>query len=309
MPKRWKEWIFAKEFLRNSPKASRRGHRRIGFTLVELMVATSVGSMVVVVTVALASRQRSFHEAHRQISDVQQNTGYLIDCVSRDIRMAGYGLNVPLQEMEDWITWETEFSSNPKVLQGASDLPDKLFIAAAFDAPLAELATGITTGATSITVNYIGRGNPPFDTQENRILFLGKTETIRIVGITGNSGNQLTLTISTDPVYNAEGVHFDYPAGSPIEMVSVVQYSWNNGQGGTGYPYISRNDSADRLSYGGLWEVSAENIEDFQVSEATNVYTVAATGMTAKRDKDFIHASEGDHLRRRSYQALVRPRN
>jgi hypothetical protein len=288
--------------------ACARRRRAAGFTLVELMVATAVGVTLTLVTMMITFRQRTFHEAHRATNEIRQNTSYILQNVARDLRMAGYGLEVPDSELASWISWETSFTQNPKIVNGTDGSPDALSIAAAFDRPVAELISGITEGATVMSVRLLVPDNfAPFDQPQNRVVYLGKVETMRITGSSG-TGENMTLQISAAPT-SIQGVRYDYPAGTPVELVKVVTYQWvDDDQSTTGYPYINRWDTAT-INQSGWWEVSAPYIEDFQVTPSGDGFLVSVTGMAATSDNHYTHPTRGDGYRRWTLAASVHPRN
>ena len=292
-------------------EAKSRGHRRdtrAGYTLVELMMASAIGSATIAGVLTMSIQQRSYHEAHREKTEIRQNVTYAIDSVSHDIRMAGYGLDVPSIELSSWINWIPGFTSNPKINDGANGQPAKVFIAAAFDQPVAELVSGITTGDTAMTVCSLDGSALPLNVVQNRVLFLGKTETIRITNVSG-SGTNATLSISRDPVA-IQGVQFEYPAGTPIELVKVIEYERiAAGVSSTPYPYLTRRDTSVPTQFRGLWDVSAAYIDDFQVSQSSGEYLILVTGIASKRDKDYVDPIHSDHYRRLTATATVTRRN
>ena len=284
------------------------GCDRAGFTLVELMVAGTVGLSLTLMAMTITFRQRSFHEAHRTTNEIRQNTSYIMQNVARDLRMAGYGLEVPSFDLANWISWEAGFTENPKIVDGVDGSPDGLAIAAAFDRPVAVLISDVAEGDTAMTVRLLVPENfSPFDQPQNRVVYLGKVETVRITDRSG-SGTNLTLSISSRPT-TIEGVHYDYPAGTPVELIKVVKYQWvSAADSSTGYPYVNRWDTST-LTYTGLWEVSAPYIEDFQVSTSGDEYLVSVTGMAATTDNQFTHPTRGDGYRRWSLSSSILPRN
>jgi hypothetical protein len=147
------------------------------------------------------------------------------------------------------------------------------------------------------------------NTTDRRILFLNKTETIRITDIQG-SGTYLTLSVSTHPSQSS-GVNNLYPASSTLELVKMIEYEWTpaNGSSGATYPYLTRRDNATPFIGGGVWEVSAAHIEDFQVTESDGEFTVEIIGIASEDDGKYIHPSHQDHRRRRTVWGIARPRN
>jgi len=68
----------------------RRGEK--GFTLVELLVAMAVASVVAMSGFALFSASNWSYQVQESVGEAQQNARIAMDRMARDIRMAGYGL-------------------------------------------------------------------------------------------------------------------------------------------------------------------------------------------------------------------------
>ncbi len=64
--------------------------RRAGFTLVELMFAVALLSIVVILTLDSLSRQQKTSIVTEQIVEVQQNTRAISSLIERELRMAGF---------------------------------------------------------------------------------------------------------------------------------------------------------------------------------------------------------------------------
>jgi len=286
-----------------------RSLKSAGFTLVELMTASAVGLAVTAGSITLMVNQRAYHTAHRQLTDARQNTSYAITTVSRDVRMAGYGLNIEPSELDEWVNWIPGFTSNPLIEDGANGAPDGMLIAGAFERGYAELVSGITTGDTTMTVMSLDGSDLLFNDSNNKILFLGKNETVRISHPPVGAGSIMTLSISTDPS-TIDGVRFAYPAGTRVELVKMVQYEWvPPSVSSMPYPYLTRRDLSESIQLSGLWEVSSAYIDDFQVDVSGGAYFVRVTGITEKLDKDYLHPNKNDHYRRTTMTTKVSPRN
>ncbi len=68
----------------------RRGWNREGFTLLELMIAMVVSTIVLGGVYASHSNQTSIHRTQGQVSDLQQNLRGALFIMANEIRMAGY---------------------------------------------------------------------------------------------------------------------------------------------------------------------------------------------------------------------------
>ena len=62
-----------------------------GFTLVEIMVATAVTSVIVLAGMAALTMTGKAVRANEQTSDAQQNARMAMEMITHDIKMAGFG--------------------------------------------------------------------------------------------------------------------------------------------------------------------------------------------------------------------------
>src|SRR5262245_46927343 len=61
-----------------------------GFTLVELMIALVIGSVVVVSALALYSHGRSAYRVNERVARLQEQGRYALSVIEPDIELAGY---------------------------------------------------------------------------------------------------------------------------------------------------------------------------------------------------------------------------
>ncbi|MDO8945454.1 MAG: prepilin-type N-terminal cleavage/methylation domain-containing protein, partial [Desulfobacterales bacterium] len=77
---------------RRNPGCRFRGLDAAGFTLIEVLVALAILSIAMTaVFTTFLSQQQSFTVQSR-VAELQQNLRTAVDCMTRDIRMAGYGM-------------------------------------------------------------------------------------------------------------------------------------------------------------------------------------------------------------------------
>ena len=265
---------------------------RSGFTLVELMVSSAISVIVIMSLISTFIQQRKAYKAISFVDDMVQNARFATTQVSRDARMAGYGMNsVSATKISAWITWVSGVTNVLTMTGGSSGAPDTLRVVAAFDSPCAYLSASCAVGATTLQLQS-GQG-ASFNTSSRKVLFLGKTETLRVTGVSGD-----TLTISRDPTVNGLGVRNAYPAGSQIELVKVVTYSWSSDTSTYPYsPHLRRDENIGAFSYD--WQkMTAGNIEDFQVSLGAATNSFFLTARTSEQDLKYVHPTKGDHYRR-----------
>lgn len=277
---------------------SRRAGNRDGFTLTEVIVASFISTMLITVLVGTVVNLRATLRAQQLIGEMHQNVRFAMDTVSRDVRTAGYGLDVYDAVLDDWVTWINGFTENPMIIEGTGDEPDELVILGALDGPATSLAAPASEGDHLITVV-----NPSdFNTFDKSIIYIGQTTTARILAISGNN-----LTISIHPKLT-RGLEFDYPAGAPVERVQEIRYRWYDATDYPNYPFLSRLDMGK--NYTARWmRVAAGYIDDFRVTRNGAGLDIAITGVVAHPDRRYTHPVEGDRLRRETLVSKVVTRN
>jgi hypothetical protein len=278
-----------------------RRERGRAFTLVELLFASFVSTLVVLGIVAVfVTHARAYHD-QKLLREMQQNARFAIDSIARDLRMAGYGLNVPVAELTQWISWGPSLTDNPLIVQGATAAdPDTLTVAGAFEPAPATLGTAATNGTTTLK---LASGGSAFNTGNKSVIYVGRRETAKVVGASGN-----TLTITTDPS-TSKGLRFGHAVGAPVELVQVVSYSVDSAGGlFDGMPYLLREDHAEPAASG--WQnMLAGHIENLQVAAASYGFTVSVTARTSDDMSVYVDPDHGDGYKRMTATTRTIPRN
>jgi len=224
-----------------------------------------------------------------------------MDVVSRDVRMAGYG--IPESDTGSWLNWVGGMTNSLVIDHGlAAGDPDKISISAAFDEPISHLASAVSEGATVLTLTA-GTGLE-FDNSTRKTVLLGQLETFRVVFVAGDS-----LTISTDPALTGEGLTRAYPAGTPLELVKVITYSLELSPTGFPHrPYMLRDDNTGELT-NDLQKMIAVGIDDLQATFATNVAGIMMRARAPAAEMGYTDPVEGDAYRREARTTAVQLRN
>jgi prepilin-type N-terminal cleavage/methylation domain-containing protein len=276
-------------------------HNKQGFTLLEVLVASTLALLVMGgVMSAFIQYQRSM-EKQRLVNDVQGNLRVALSYLTRDISMAGYGLDLEDDELPVWITWVVGFTENPMIEDDLSGGTDSISVAAAFER-YSSTTVNAPAGSTTITVEP--GTTDKFNTMEKSVIYVGRCELARITAIMDN-----TLTITTNPDGVAKGLQFDYPAGSPIELVEVRTYSIGTPDTGAGpEPCLERNPNNEDEYY---WfqNVITTGIDDFQVSKEDALVTVLLQGRSRDVDTMYTDPIYGDAHRRIAITNKVFMRN
>jgi type II secretory pathway pseudopilin PulG len=274
--------------------AMNRLRDRVAFTLVELMFSMAIVSLLVVgllhgyVTYTRGYRIRS------DLSTVQQNVRKAVDMISRDLRHAGYGIPAPYNNLSQWVTWVAGVTNPVMVVKGAgpSD-PDRLIITGALDAPVSSLRLASAPG--DIVLNLETGDGSLFNNADRKMVVIGRVETARVTGITQNS-----ISVSKDPVAFGVGLSHGYPAGTPIELVTVTTYTMVPApEGFPGVPYLQRIENSDTPPSDVASGIAALHIDDFGVTRLDNQnIQVWVQGRTPHPDQSFSHPVFGDPYRR-----------
>ena len=259
-----------------------------GFTLTELMVTLALSGVFVASAMQTFILQRRALNTNMIVSEMKQDVRTAMDMVCRDIRMANYGLEVESGDLDLWLDWARDLdgnsitmSSNPLIVDGGTG-PDAVWVAAAFDAPPASLASAISAGATSITVQP-GEGNE-FNATEKKVIFIGKSETVRIESVSGD-----TLTITAHPTQSGVGVAEDYPANTQVELVLIRSYERvEPGHDYPGRPYLARDQNLPS-QFAFYWQrMIALGTKDFQLTQTDNRMQILIEGKASVKDNQAV---------------------
>ncbi|MCE9615112.1 MAG: prepilin-type N-terminal cleavage/methylation domain-containing protein [Lentisphaerae bacterium] len=277
-------------------------NRRAGFTLAEAIIAITISVFVLTgMVISFVSQTREYRR-HRDSVEMRQNASAAATRVVQDLRLAGYGLPVPSSRLTQWITWVSGTTNVVRYINGASGAPDRLFLAGAFDPPAAALLNPIVRGNTSVTLQT-GQGSQ-FNTTNRKLIFIDRQELARVTAVSGD-----VLTISTHPTLSPRGVRYPHAAGSPIELVQVVEYACDSSlTNSLRRPYLYRNDNRGVLT-NRLQQLTTLGIQNFQVAPSTNGIALTFTAIAQRIDPAYTDPTVGDHYRRFSLTTTAVPRN
>jgi hypothetical protein len=266
------------------------------------MVGIAVSSLLVAGLASAFFYQRYSLDVQNEVNQMQQNARSSIAMLSDDLSMAGYGINVSESALTDWVGWIPAFTNNPTVVDRTNGIPDEVYVAGAFDVPIAALSVAAPAGSTTLQLNTGVSGL--LNTAERRIVFLGRLETLRVIGVSGN-----TLTVSADPLVAGVGLEFDYPPGAPLERVHIRHYEIvDNVHSYPFRPYLSLTDNT--VDYVGNWaKMVAADVLDLQCTRTDYSVTAEIFCRTRSIDGRYVHPDENDHYRRYSVAQRVLPRN
>jgi len=280
-----------------------RKHRRSGFTMTELLVASTLSVLVIGAVVFVFLSQGRAYSRQKQLADLHSNVRAAADVLADEVRMAGYGLCIPAGTFGQWVDWVSGLTGIVHVVQGATtNDADTLTVVGALDGEMTSLASAAAAGDTTITVAS-GDG-ARFNSTTSKMILVGKLESARVCSVSGD-----TLTLSTHPVQAGGGLRYGYAAGTPVEPVRAVTYTCvQNVVGYPHCPYLKRDDHTGVFT-NDLQKLVSVGIENMQVTQTNETVRIVLTGMTREPDPAYTHPVEGDHYPRRVVSVLATPRN
>lgn len=260
-----------------------------GFTLVELMIASVIAMVIAAAVLTSYIQFQKAMESQRFLAEVQQNVRVGLEFMTRDISMAGYGFkDVPASALSSWVNW-VDLNENPTIEDGGQDGADRITVAGAY-----ERVCALAQAASNTTEIVLETGGgEDLDTATKCLIYLGRCELARIVGIHGDR-----LTVTTDPEEIGHPLQYSHPVGAPVELVKVYTYSvYTPGYDSEEPPYLRREDYSGDNSY---WfdQVVTAGIDDMQIETENNIITVKMRGRALERDTAYKNPEYEDQYRR-----------
>ncbi len=272
--------------------------RRSGFTLVEVLVASALSTLVVVAIIGSFLQYRHTIRVQQQNAEIQSSLRTSSMVLSRDVALSGYGLRMYDYQLPLWITWVHGFAANPTIIKGEDNECDVVTMAAAYDR-IALLSENAAAGSSSIIVGS-GEGIN-FNTTDRSLIYVGGCELVRITAVQGD-----ILTVSAHPGL-ATGLRYSHPAGSTVERIRVVSYSVVPvDESNLEVPYLRR--SIHRPG-GEHWhhEVVVPGIEHLRVDQEGEALTFVLRAVSSQTDHRFTEHE--DNRRRGELSTTVHMRN
>lgn len=254
-----------------------------GFTLVELLIAMAIASVLGMAGVSLFSTSNWAYKVNEDVAEAQQNGRVSMERLAKDIRSAGFGLPDPPFSLT--IGTGTFTSPITVTTSGGSGGSDSITILGiGYEVGTLDTTTAIVNCGNGIQANNGGANcirlsDPAADTidrffpggafSNNRsYISLGGSKFIQL-DVAGNQTGQGTRTLA---MLNPPTLDRAYPDSTPVFIIQAVQYTVNNSA-----PFLEGCSAANpclaSLDYTGLRgmnggvparQVLAENIEDIQ---------------------------------------------
>lgn len=267
--------------------------KKTGVTLIELLIALVISSILVAALYRTFIDQQKTHTVQDQVADMQQNVRVGIDQMTREVRMAGYGDNI--LAIFGNINGFTNIFTPANNANNIGNNDDKITIIIAVE--VAKLTETVAQGSTSIKVSNAG----DFNSGAQKYLSLNGENNYLVQNVLSN-----TITLATPLL---EGHLID----EPVFLVKAVTYKLMLDT--TNIPVLVRNDNT-----GNGDQIVAENIEDLQfrytladgsvTDSPTNPEDIRMVSANVKaRTKMADTQLNSDGYRRRELTSVIKVRN
>lgn len=246
--------------------------RDAGFTLLELLVAMLMTSVLVAGLVQLMGWQNRRYIEQDFMLAMEQNLRTGTTSIADALRASGDG--VPKTNLAAWFPWVAGFTANPRIVTGP---PVGLSVARCSPRPVARLSARAAKGATSLSLASEVSGATIadlLDASTKRLIFIDDRENALVLSVSGTG-----VTIDTDPVTaGSQGLANSYPSGATLCRVDVLTYGTQTDPA-TGVPQLLVN-----RNQGGAPEAVALGIADLGVTTVTagTRYQIRVTGRTER---------------------------
>ena len=236
------------------PSVTLANHRNRGFSLVELLIATTVGLILISGMIAVFSGNKRSSELNQAMSDMQENARFALDAIGRDARMSGFqgcvdinnaaatnqALNAPAYAtVYDTVSTGSVVTSattwNPVPiptftipLTAAQPVPGTHALTLQFGSPITRpLAADMTTRNSVIAVP-----NNPWNIGANELMIIGNCDYADLFRTTAVATAGSTVQISHAATGNASGSLTNRYAQSDTMVMRFLSNIYYIGQSG-----------------------------------------------------------------------------
>ncbi len=259
----------------------REGVKGNGLTLIELLIALVLSSILTAVLYRAFISQQKSYLVQDQVADMQQNLRIAVSQMTREIRMAGYGGDIlPVFGNVNGFT---------SIITPADDAITIIF---------ADEVGALKENAAKGVLQVRATNARIFNADKKKYLCLGGLNNYSIQSVTGD-----TIVLDT-PLTE------DHPIHEPVYLVKAISYYIGPTGGKT---VLRRNENT-----GGGGQPLAENIESLEFSyfdatgdvaanpSAIRMVKITVTAKTNVSDPEF---KGGDGFRRRTLSSNIKVRN
>jgi len=275
---------------------------RKGLTLIELMIALAIVSVLVAGIYRTFASQQHTYAVQEQVVDMQQNLRMAVSQMMRELRMAGFGR--PDVKMYGPDGMHGVYKNVVTPLDDGTGVT----IVGGFQ-QVATVATAAKSGETKLLLSDASG----FDLDKRQYLCINGTESHRIKSITGN---EIVFYSNNGTNDNDGELTEDHYAGEPVFRMLAVTYSIGTSEGktcllrddnlGAGPQPVAENIESLRFRYvmanGDVLDVVPANRRD-----ETRMIQVTLVARTDKTDPELDKV--GDGYRRRTVTSNIQVRN
>jgi type IV pilus assembly protein PilW len=281
-----------------------------GFSLLELLVAIFLGTLLVTAIYSLFIMQNHSYVNQNQVSEMQQNVRMALNILSSEFRMAGFGFSID----GNYKTTSTTviYAVAPT---NSSTGPDSVTLRYGINPTTLTTAMANSTGSTMVVSNTNGLAT------NNYIIISDGQNASRLLITSVNSGTSLSFTPVSPNIFPTGG----FGVGSRVYKLKEVSYRISNNtlqsqtDGITWQDVV--NDIEDlQLVYQGTTTPSGTWLDNPSPVNQTTITDVQLNilGRSGVEDLQFTGqrplirdhpAGSTDHFRRRLLTSTIRMRN
>lgn len=264
-----------------------------GITLIELMIALMISSILIAAIYQVFISQQRSYTVQEQVVDMQQNVRVSISRMIREIRMAGFGNVSMVLPVQFTVYGQTRTFNN--VLNPNIPVAGSLTIVSAIQG-----GATITESASSNQNQFKVSSLADFDKNKKKYISIGGLESHIITDI--ETGNK-KITLNGNLIYN-------HDQNTPVFPIRAISYQVVQEDGNT---TLKRDENI-----GGGRQPVAENIENIQFEyfdengnptvTPANIRMVKVT-VTARTGMSDSQLKGGDGYRRRQIASNISVRN
>jgi prepilin-type N-terminal cleavage/methylation domain-containing protein len=196
--------------------------RRSGLTLLELLIAVALSSIVALVLYEVFTSQNRIYLVQDDAAEMQQNMRVALEKMTKQVRMTGFG------KQSSWtaISGYSDSTGYPFTQLNFSVYPSagtatQLHLVGCLDSSAGTLSQAVASGGPTLRLASGQAGNFNLTTRSN--ISIGGKENARVTSI--NTGSD-QLTIDTNlATTGSQGVVNNYAVGTEIFVVKWVSYT------------------------------------------------------------------------------------
>jgi len=226
-----------------------------GFTLVELLIAMVLASLIGMAAYTVFSSSSRSYMVQQDVTEAQQNLRVAMDLLARDIRSAGFGVPDPPFSL----SIGGEEHTAPVAIVNSSTGPDSITLLGSGEEKF-WIDTDHAQGA--MTLNIVAQNSGDLDDFFDGSSFDPNRAFISLDGIYFTTISGITRSGATAALNLTMGLNRPYRDGTPVFLIKAIRYTINTTLSGCSNqnPCLARQDLAETN------EVLAPNVEDIQLA-------------------------------------------